>query len=88
VLNNYTEMLKKYNKNEPLETSTLYSAFYSAFKKCNDELSKGPIDTRFSGSTCVSILILGQKLFCSNVGDSRGIVVKKKKGICTKQGIP
>lgn len=34
------------------------------------------MDIRFSGSTCVSIMTLGQKLFCVNVGDSRGIVVK------------
>jgi len=38
------------------------------------------MDIRFSGSTCVTVLTLGQKLFCSNVGDSRGIVVKKKHG--------
>jgi serine/threonine protein phosphatase PrpC len=45
---------------------------------CNDELFSGIIDIKFSGSTCVTLLTLGQKLFCSNVGDSRGIVVKKK----------
>ncbi len=35
------------------------------------------MDIRFSGSTCVTVMTLGQKLFCSNVGDSRAIVVKK-----------
>ena len=34
------------------------------------------MDIRFSGSTCVSMMTLGQKLFCVNVGDSRGIIVK------------
>jgi len=38
------------------------------------------MDIKFSGSTCVTVLTLGQKLFCSNVGDSRGIVVKRKAG--------
>ena len=42
----------------------------------NDELYIGKIDIRFSGSTGVSIMTLGQKLFCVNVGDSRGIVCK------------
>ena len=37
----------------------------------------GNMDIRFSGSTCVSMITLGQKLFCANVGDSRGIVVKR-----------
>ena len=53
-------------------------AFNNAFLNFNEELVTGPLDTRFSGSTCVTVLTLGQKLFCSNVGDSRGIVVKKK----------
>lgn len=38
------------------------------------------MDIKFSGSTCVTVLTIGQKLFCSNVGDSRGIVVKKRNG--------
>jgi serine/threonine protein phosphatase PrpC len=38
------------------------------------------MDIRFSGSTCVSMMTLGQKLFCVNVGDSRGIVVKLPGG--------
>lgn len=41
------------------------------------------MDIRFSGSTCVTVLTMGQKLFCSNVGDSRGIIVKKKPGDLT-----
>ena len=47
---------------------------------CNDELFSGIMDIKFSGSTCVTVLTIGQKLFCSNVGDSRGIVVKKRNG--------
>lgn len=33
-------------------------------------------DTRYSGSTCVSVMTLGRKLFMANVGDSRGIIIK------------
>ena len=39
------------------------------------------LNLRFSGSTCVSVLIIGDKLFCANVGDSRAILVKKCVGI-------
>lgn len=60
-----------------LNTDEICLAFNDAFLEANDELFNGNIDVRFSGSTCVSLITIGQKLFCSNVGDSRGIVVKK-----------
>jgi len=59
-----------------LNTDEICIAFNNAFLNCNEELFNGMMDIRFSGSTCVSIMTLGQKLFCVNVGDSRGIVVK------------
>ena len=34
------------------------------------------INLRFSGSTCVSVLIVGTKVFCANVGDSRAVLVR------------
>jgi len=30
----------------------------------------------FSGSTCVSVMTIGRKLYVANVGDSRGILIK------------
>ena len=35
------------------------------------------LDTRYSGSTCVSVMTLGRKLYMANVGDSRGIVIRQ-----------
>jgi len=32
-------------------------------------------DVRFSGSTCVSVLTFGKKLFVANVGDSRAVLL-------------
>lgn len=78
MLKTYTEMLQKNKKDEILNTDEVCIAFNNAFLNCNEELFNGPLDIRFSGSTCVTVLTLGQKLFCSNVGDSRGIIVKKK----------
>lgn len=78
MLKTYTEMLEANKKDEILNTDEVCIAFNNAFLNSNEELVTGPLDTRFSGSTCVTVLTLGQKLFCSNVGDSRGIVVKKK----------
>ncbi len=51
-------------------------AFNNSFLDANEELFSGILDIRFSGSTCVSLITLGQKIFCSNVGDSRGILGK------------
>lgn len=77
VLGKYEETLNKENKDVPLNTDEICIAFNNAFLDANDELFSGIMDIRFSGSTCVSLITLGQKLFCSNVGDSRGIIVKK-----------
>ena len=35
------------------------------------------INLKFSGSTCVSVLIVGTKIFCANVGDSRAVLVRE-----------
>jgi len=37
------------------------------------------INLRFSGSTCVSVLIVGNKVFCANVGDSRATLARRKE---------
>ena len=34
-------------------------------------------DVRFSGSTCVSMLVYGRHLFMANVGDSRAIIISE-----------
>ena len=38
------------------------------------------IDSNFSGSTSVSVLLTENRAFCANVGDSRAIVCKCKNG--------
>ena len=41
----------------------------------DQELSKQKYDITYSGTTCLLILQIGKKLICSNVGDSRGILI-------------
>ena len=51
-----------------------------SFSRVTDGLFKSSgINLRFSGSTCVSVLIVGNKVFCANVGDSRAVLARKKE---------
>jgi len=49
-----------------------------AFKKTNQDLISRSFEVSFSGSTAVTILLAGNKLICSNVGDSRAIIASYK----------
>ena len=55
-----------------------YEIIKNFYKKVNDELYNTKFDVHFSGTTCVLVFKIGTKLICSNVGDSRAILVKKK----------
>ena len=48
------------------------------YKKTNDELSYTKFDVCVSGATCVLVFKIGKKIICSNVGDSRAIMVERK----------
>jgi serine/threonine protein phosphatase PrpC len=51
-----------------------------SFNKVTEGLYKSSgINLRFSGSTCVSVLIVGNKVFCANVGDSRATLARRKE---------
>mmetsp|Transcript_3026 Transcript_3026/g.5108 ORF Transcript_3026/g.5108 Transcript_3026/m.5108 type:complete len:239 (-) Transcript_3026:430-1146(-) len=64
-------------------SSVVYSSMREAFHISQEEVCNMPQDTRYSGSTCVSVMTMGRKLYIANVGDSRGIVIKalKKEGM-------
>ena len=49
-----------------------------AFRHAERELEKNTdIDANFSGTTCVMVFQVGERIVCANVGDSRAIMVKE-----------
>jgi serine/threonine protein phosphatase PrpC len=46
----------------------------STFKNCENDLKNEKFDINLSGSTCVLVFLVGSKVICANVGDSRAIM--------------
>ena len=53
------------------------------YKSIDEGLSANEIffDINFSGSTCIILFLIGNYLICSNVGDSRAILIKENNEI-------
>lgn len=68
----HTDSIKDYP-----ESPLVYQSLKEAFNISQQEVCDMAQDTRYSGSTCVSVMTLGRKLYMANVGDSRGIVISQ-----------
>ena len=59
-----------------------YDILKRAFRHAERDIGKNSdIDANFSGTTCVMVFQIGEKLICANVGDSRAIMVKGSDNI-------
>ena len=58
------------------ERDAIHQGLTQSFLFINEEFFNSPLDVRFSGSTCVTCLIVGNKVYTANAGDSRAIVVR------------
>ena len=59
-----------------------YDVLKRVFRHAERDLEKnGEIDANFSGTTCVMVFQVGERILCANVGDSRAIMVKGGKAI-------
>ena len=71
---NLNKELKKTNKYIH-DKETLYKTMKEVFINTNKDLCRNPIvDTQFSGSTCVTIILKKNKIICANAGDSRAVM--------------
>ena len=73
VLKSEDEVYSRLKKNE-------YDILKRVFKHAEKDINKSAIDAKFSGTTCVIVFQIGDKIICANVGDSRAILVKGEKG--------
>ena len=71
---NLNASLKKTNKFIS-HKETLYSTLKQVFVETNKSLCREKtIDTKFSGSTCVTIILTKNKIISANAGDSRAVM--------------
>ena len=70
-LNNELKKTNKYIKDK----NNLYRVLKEVFINTNQSLCKTPlIDTKYSGSTCVTIILTKNKIISANAGDSRAVL--------------
>lgn len=55
-----------------------YELIKNFYEYTNKKLTDTEFDINFSGTTCIMVFKIGKKIICSNVGDSRAILVERK----------
>lgn len=55
-----------------------YAMLKNSFNLAESSISMSKYDVNFSGSTCILIFLIENKLICANAGDSRAILVSQK----------
>ena len=80
-MKDYPENILELIKNKLKKNN--YKKIIDFYTSLDEGLSANEIlfDIHFSGSTCIILFQLGNYLICSNVGDSRGIMIKENNEI-------
>ncbi|XP_048235193.1 probable protein phosphatase 2C 35 [Ricinus communis] len=60
--------------NDPMLLNDPVKAYSSAFLRTNSELHSSKIDDSMSGTTSITVLVIGDKIYVANVGDSRAVI--------------
>ncbi|KAJ9700176.1 hypothetical protein PVL29_005817 [Vitis rotundifolia] len=64
--------------NDPTLLDDPVKVYNSAFLVTNSELHNSEIDDSMSGTTAITVLLIGNTLFVANVGDSRAVIAVKE----------
>jgi serine/threonine protein phosphatase PrpC len=64
-----------------VDSNEVKEALTVSFRHTTAALNNSGIDLYFSGSTCVTVLVVGNKVFCANVGDSRAVLAREENGV-------
>ena len=51
----------------------------NSFKILHSQLERSHIDAQLSGSTCCLLLITASTIYCSNIGDSRALLINQER---------
>ncbi|KAK6122645.1 hypothetical protein DH2020_043621 [Rehmannia glutinosa] len=62
-------------------------AYSAAFLTTNEELHNSDIDDSMSGTTAITALVIGNKLYVANVGDSRAVLAVKEENRVVSQDL-
>ena len=63
-----------------LDSPNMNKLYTNTFLKTNRLLKASPIDDTLSGTTGISVIVKGEKLYVGNVGDSRAIIATDVNG--------
>lgn len=58
-----------------------FEVIRNSFFLAEDECSLGKFDLQFSGSTCVLVFCLLNKIICANAGDSRAVLASDSRKV-------
>lgn len=72
------ERLVEVLSNDPTLLDDPVKAYNSAFLATNSELHNSGIDDSMSGTTAITVLVIGNTLFVANVGDSRAVIAVRE----------